>query len=1240
MPRRPVLALFLLLMLGLTTGPALAASGLVVGQIGDPGRAEALWQDLQGRYAVLDMVDYTVVAGGDGGYLLVAGPLESPSLAGALQGELAAAGLSAPLVNIQRTAASPAAPAPAPTAPAATATPPNPPLPAALPAPDLAASPDPTPATAPGPAPAKASALPDTSADVPLDAPAGAQLDAPADVPLDAPSEPELPRQGRRRPAPATGGQVINEDNVLILDVVVNRLILYQDMIAYDDGNQVFLPLGALMNGVEFAVTVSPDLQRAEGWFLDPENTFALDRQAQTAEVRGEPAAYDDYKVRDDGFDIYVSTELLNGWFPLGIDVNFSTLQAQLSPTATLPVIARLEREQGRRITERGEYSIKNPLMDLDYSLFSPAGVDMLFRNELFSENANEKVDMKNDYFLTFVGDLGFFNTNLFISGEDTGNDRLVETIRLRGERVDPDGEVLGPWLDATRLRVGDVDTVRFPAQGLRSSERGFSIDNRPLRRSNDYDQTTISGDADVEWEVELYQNGRLIGVQDVGDDGYYEFADITLFYGRNDFELRFFGPFGERRTETRSIDVGRDQLKPGEFEWAASLVQQNTDTVERDDDSQSINPDDEELMGTGLLRFGVSPTASASAGVNSLSFEGERHTYFYAGGSAALPWRSSLFLDFLYDTQSGQKLQALLSKGFDGFSASLKHESFLNDYEDPFTTNEDTLHQTSLDLVPSGIALTNDIRLSSSFGVSRTQTKDDDAINYGVSNSLSLDLYQATRLSNSLSSGATSDDPGAFSENLRGSANFRGDYFLLDAPWLGQIEAFGQLDYVLRPEEEIETYEARITDRWRLTESTSFFVTGVHEKPDKDLDTLTSVGLGFGIRLGNLNIGPSFFYSDDGSYEVISTFRMPIALDPRSYEPSLPESSLTNTGGVSVRLFVDNNYNNEYDAGDEPIPDVIVRTQPLGLSDRTDEDGVALITGLPGYLPVDVEIATAENWEYYWTQSGSPVAVMPRLGKVYTIDYPVHVTGEVDGSVSLYREGETAPYPGAEVQLVHDNGTVAATDRSDDSGFYIFQGVRPGGYTTRVAPAFLEERGQHAMPSRDLDIRGKGEVLSFVELEVFRDKSAMVAQSAERFSEDSKELGVEKGFMAQDIVQQPATAPSSGFAAEKGFGAADIAGGAQAPATAPAPGPVNIGVHVASYRDRTQAETDARALAAAQRDILGAMPVVVVSVDLPGQGLYHRVVVDTPDNRARAQALANALQARGLYANVIDTRP
>src|ERR1019366_7530388 len=133
------------------------------------------------------------------------------------------------------------------------------------------------------------------------------------------------------------------------------------------------------------------------------------------------------------------------------------------------------------------------------------------------------------------------------------------------------DGGLLGP-LHATSYAFGDINTVSSSLIGGGGQEQGVTATNNPLNAATSATSTIIRGDAQPGWDVELYRNNSFIDIRHVGVNGLYDFGNVDLLGGDNDFKLMFYGPQGELREEHQHIGVNPNAVGANTGYYAASL--------------------------------------------------------------------------------------------------------------------------------------------------------------------------------------------------------------------------------------------------------------------------------------------------------------------------------------------------------------------------------------------------------------------------------------------------------------------------------------------------------------------------------------------------------------------------------------------------------------------------------------------------------------------------------------------
>jgi hypothetical protein len=247
--------------------------------------------------------------------------------------------------------------------------------------------------------------------------------------------------------------------------------------------------------------------------------------------------------------------------------------------------------------------------------------------------------------------------------------------------------------------------------------------------------------------------------------------------------------------------------------------------------------------------------------------------------------------------------------------------------------------------------------------------------------------------------------------------------------------------------------------------------------------DFLTTYSAGLFRDFDHFAVGLAGEYSDDGAVFAGLSLSFALGREPRTGSFAMEPRQIAGDGALSARAFLDKNLNDLFDAGDEPIEGVAFRG--AGAEATTDAHGQVMVFGLASASPTEITLDPASLPDPYWMPSHDGVAVVGRPGATAVIDFPVVVTGEIDGTVFLARGTTTKEVSNVELQLVAADGTLVQETKSAFDGFYLFQSVRPGRYGVRVAPAQIARLKLAPDPGRAVEIDGEGTPVSGIDIVV-----------------------------------------------------------------------------------------------------------------------------------------------------------
>jgi hypothetical protein len=800
------------------------------------------------------------------------------------------------------------------------------------------------------------------------------------------------------------------EPNLLLLEMRLDRHVLSDAVTAYQYGNEVFLPLAELSRLLTIAIRTQPEEGRAAGYVLSEERGFSLN-VAQSAVTIGDKAeAVDPALIKVEPDDIYVAKQLITRWLPVDLDIDKATLSLHVRPREVLPLQSRLERLGRKAAGPRTGYVDPGyPREHSSYRLLGVPFIDQTFGVDVRRGNGSDQLNAGYTGYLT--GDLLGMEASLYVTS--TRQNRSPD-VRLTLGRHDPDAGLLGP-LRARSFVFGSVPVPGVANIALTSpTGNGMTLSNRPLTQPTSFDRHSLQGDLPPGWDVELYFNDALVGFQQSRADGKFNFDDQPLIYGPNEFRLVFHGPLGQVRMERQSFLLEQSIVAPGEFYYSV--------TEHRDEQGRARS--------VAQFDFGLHRNLSATGGLVRLPVAGTEQRYTNLGLRGF--WGSFIVNGEVVRSDNGGLLGELgLRTRVGNMSLAVGHTR-LNDFtSDLFSSSSDPVRVRDRARLDGAIPFDFLPRLPMTLEVKR------DRLQSGADNiemSARVSTYQyGTALSNSLRwqslAGRKSAD-GVFQVSRR----------------VAGIGLTGQLSYALKPETELATLAVSADKHL----SAGYILNLGVARSFSNAETLYSVGLN--KSLGSFGLGVNARYSSRGEAAVGAQLFIAMGQEPRESRWLLDAQPMANGGAASMRVFIDKNQNGVMDTDEEPIKGAAFTVNGGNHPSRTNERGIAYLRGLPVKQNVDLAVDTGSLEDPQWGLTKKGVRLVPRPGKTVELDFPVIMTGEIDGTVYLVENDQKRGIGDVLLELVDLERKLVAQTKTASDGYYIVPAVPPGEYMLRVS--------------------------------------------------------------------------------------------------------------------------------------------------------------------------------------------
>jgi hypothetical protein len=849
-------------------------------------------------------------------------------------------------------------------------------------------------------------------------------------------------------PARVTDEMSRSESDVLLFQLRLEQTALSSAFPGFASKDGILLPLGELCRLLDLAIQVDAVHGKADGFFIREDRRFNLDVASGKLNVDGKSLNFDRSQVEQHEDDLYVDSRLISAWLPIDISIDSRSAAITLSTREFLPIQERWKREKlagrlGGAAAEPVKYdSIPNPYRAADIPMFDET---LRLTGRSRSTPGTSQIQAQSVTFAS--GDLFGLSANAYTILDSREGFR---EFRATLGRRDPSARLLGP-LHATEFSFGEVLSPGLGLVALPYAGTGALLSNFPLARADRFDRHSFRGNLPPGWQVELYRNQSLLAFQGSRADGTYEFLDIPLYYGWNDFKLVFYGPQGQRREEAAHFDVSESQTPEGTLQYR-------------------LAGNDPRIAGKrGQLegRYGINKNMSTTFALASVDFEGFRHTYTQLGLQGFWkPLSSSLLA--VRDSRGGSVVELGARTRIGSVSLGARQDELSGGF-----TSE--IFRPLYGLIKRRSTLEANAVLPSfdrAWFTVDAGFSQDGLVSGGHINRLFTRLstsYSGYFVSNQITRTQARETPVPF------EASTLGDFLI--SKFYRSLSIRGQVSYTLAPTHEINTLgltaEMPAFDGWLMRAGLL--------RALKTSDT--QIQLGANKAQGTYGLGAELTYSTINKWSADLTLRVGLGREPRSKRWQAQAQSMASFGAASVRVFLDQNGNGVWDPGEPAVPHAGFLVNGATHPAVTDDQGQAFLSNLSAEVEANLAVSTATLEDPLMRPSRDGVRFTPRPGHVVSVDFPVLVLGEVTGTSYLRDENTSRELPGLKLEVLDANFKIVKRARSAFDGFFDLTDLAPGAYVMRVAFEETERLGIELPTPKTFRIESNGTVIDGLDL-------------------------------------------------------------------------------------------------------------------------------------------------------------
>jgi len=844
------------------------------------------------------------------------------------------------------------------------------------------------------------------------------------------------------------------EGQTLLLRPRVDKFFFKDDLYALRKNNTLYYSLGDLIDVLDLSIDFDEDTGQGQGWFLREDWPISIDLNQYKVLSRGEEYSLNEESIIHQDDLYFIKQDDIEKIFAFSFKPDVAQQYIGIESEHPLPLVAKAERRKRRTSGGNALNAAVLPRVENESSWLDLNTADVRLGTRFHKQKGQQTAARYNGVVAVEGQALKHNAYGLLAYDNDDSINSAVFRLSERSEQA----ELLGP-LKARSYALGDTNLADIPLTGDVRQETGFRVSNNKLDQTQS-ETTDITGDAIPGWDVELYRNGILTATTTIDQSGQYQFQDVPLFGGDNNFELFFYGPQGEIRNKKINVPVTAAILASQDGVYDMSVSLSDTQTFRK---NQSADPD----RGTPHIaaRYNkVIGNALTYIGVNNRNINEENKTFFGVGATGLI---GNTILDgnLGVDEKGASAARVTARRSIGGWDLASVAQLQSDNYR---PNGELTPQVLKLNTSAQKNFMVGERDRASIFtrGEFSRDAEGGSQISRQIGGS-----YQKGRINISDSFRYDTVDQGDGS----GSEDRLDNAFSVRANF-GKVFLRGGVNYDFLPDRKVDQYNFQAS--YRPTNRISGDVLLDHD-PDRDLSR---------ARL-NLNYTNDYFRASPfvdvtTNHDVTAGLNVNFSVvdDPNDAMPTITSDRVIGRGLVSSFVYHDKNGNNIYDGDDEPLPGVVVESVNVRRRVETNDRGYSLIDDLPTSRATDIKIDEETLPDSFMIAGFEGVSVLPNAGEMTQLEFPVHLSGEIDGTVLKENQvGEVEPLKHAVVNLFPLEGggedkIIKAEAASD--GFYVASQIPPGKYLVAVSDKVSKKDKQALSAPEIIEIGYDGQTI------------------------------------------------------------------------------------------------------------------------------------------------------------------
>ncbi len=771
-------------------------------------------------------------------------------------------------------------------------------------------------------------------------------------------------------------------------------------------GKEIYLAINHLFDFLKVKNTLSENNETVSGFYISPANKYLIDRSRNTIEIGNKIIDIIPGDLLMTESNLYLKSDYFESAFGLNCIFNFRTLSVRVETDLELPLIREMRQEEIRKNLNRIKGDLEaDTTIERRYPMFKFGMAD-------WSAIATEEVNGINDTRLNLS--LGSMIAGGEASASITYDSRTPFSEKQQyylWRYVNNDQRLLRQ-VKAGKIFTNSLSTIYNPVVGVQ-------LTNTPTTFRRSYGTYKISERTEPGWTVELYVNNVLVDYVTADASGFYSF-DVPLIYGNTIVKLKFFGPWGEERTQEKNINIPFNFLPPKKMEYTLS--------------AGFVEDSDFSKFGRANVSYGLSNRITIGAGIEYLSAISANPVMPYVNSSIRITNNLLISGEFVPGIKTGGAITFRLP-------SNLQLDVKYNLYDE----NQEAINYNYLE--------ERKIQLSLPVKIGKLSAYNRFSVNQLV---LPLSKYTTGEW---LFSGSIL----GINTNLTTYALFidKTDPYIYSNLSMAirlpaRIIAMPQLQYGYTQKQLLSArlrIEKHLLDRAFLNVS--------YEKDFRSKMNMAEVGFRYNFSFAQTGVTAR---RSNNKNTFVQYARGSLIADKSNRYYRAEDKNNVGKGGIIIKPFLDYNSNGRRDPGEEGAPGLNIRANG-GRVDKSEKDTIIAILGLEPYTSCFIELDPNSFYNIAWRLPFNTMSVKIDPNVMKSIEIPVAIVGEASGFVRIDRDGEINGLGRIIVNFYNEDQKLVSRTLSEADGYFSNFGLTPGSYYVMPDTAQLVRLGMISDP-------------------------------------------------------------------------------------------------------------------------------------------------------------------------------